>query len=131
MGRRASSSLNPAAIIGIVVAAVVLVAGAFLVLGKKPKGFSAPKAPVADFYDGSNALSGNEYTIEGTVSELFPRDKGLGLSVLVEHEGEQRPIFLFVPNDARTINIDRDVKYAFLVDVDKKGVPVASSVKRL
>lgn len=131
MGRRASSSLSPVAIVGIVVAVVVLIAGAFLALRKKPKGFSAPKAPVADFYDGSNALSGNEYTVEGKVSELFPRDKGLGLSVLVDHEGEQRPIFLFVPNDVRTINIDRDGTYSFLVEVDRKGVPIASSIKRL
>ena len=133
MGRRASSSINTTAIVGVAaVLAVLVAAGAlFLLKDKGGSSFTGTPFPVDDAYSGANSLRDNEYTLEGTVTQRHPRDSGLGLEIQVESGGEEKPVFISVPNDVATINIERNTKYAFKVRVGKGGIPVATNVKRL
>jgi hypothetical protein len=84
-----------------------------------------------EVYTNANSLRGNEYTVEGTVDRREPRDSGLGISILVDSEGEKLPLFIIVPDAVATINIERDVTYAFKIRFGEGGVPIATGVKRL
>lgn len=107
MGRRASSSLNATAIVGIAVAVLLLLAGAwFFLMRKKTESFQGTPLPIEDLFSGANSLRGNEYTVEGVVDGREPRDSGLGITLLVESDGSQEPVFLVVPRDVATINIE-------------------------
>ena len=131
MGRRASSSLNAPAIIGIVVVALILIAGGAILLRGKKETFAAPPLPVDEVFSNANSLRGNEYSVEGKVDRVESRDSGLGVSLIVESEGEELPLFILIPEEVATVNIDRDVDYAFQVRFGKGGVPIATGVKRL
>mgnify|MGYP002529802545 FL=1 len=132
MGRRASSSLNTTAIVGIAVGVLFLIVAGALVLRKgRGETFDAPPLPMEEVYSNANSLRGNEYTVEGTVDRREPRDSGLGISIVVDSDGEKLPLFIIVPDDVATINIERDVAYAFKVRFGEGGVPIATGVKRL
>lgn len=131
MGRRASSSLNAPAIVGIVVVVLILIAGGALLLqGKKGQTFDAPPLPIEEVFSNANSLKGNEYTVQGKVDRREPRDTGLGISIIVESGGEELPLFIIVPEEVAAINIERDVSYVFKVRFGKGGVPIATGVKR-
>ena len=131
MGRRASSSLNGPAIAGIVVVLLILLgAGAILLRGKKDT-FTGTPLPIEDIYSGANSLRGNEYTVEGTIDSREPRDSGLGITLLVDSDGSEEPVFIVVPPDVATINIERNSRYSFKVRVGEGGIPIATGVKRL
>ncbi len=134
MGRRASSSLNATAIVGIVVVLLVLVGGAamFVMKSKKGAGFSSPKLAMEDVLDNANSLRGNVYQVEGKVTRREVRDSGEGVSLLVESGGgEPEHLFIVIPNDLEHENIERDQTYAFEVEFGEGGVAVATGVKRL
>lgn len=132
MGRRASSSLNTTAIVGIVVVVLVLVVAGFLFMRKgSGESFAAPPLPMEEVYKNANSLRGNEYSVEGVVDRREPRDSGLGISIVVESDGEELPLFIIVPDDVATINIERDGSYVFKVRFGEGGVPIATGVKRL
>ena len=132
MGRRASSSLNTTAIVGIAVGLLFLIVAGALVLRKgRSETFDAPTLPMEEVYSNANSLRGNEYTVEGTVDRRESRDSGLGISIVVDSEGEKLPLFIIVPDDVATINIERGVTYAFMIRFGKGGVPIATGVKRL
>ena len=131
MGRRASSSFNTTAIVGIVVVVLVLVgAGALIMRKGKSEGFSGPKLPVEETFTNANSLRRNEYTVEGKVYRIEPRDTGVGVCLLVDSDGKERTVFIKVPEDVATINIERDVSYAFKVRVGDGGVNIATAIKR-
>lgn len=132
MGRRASSSLNTTAIVGIVVVVLILVAvGALFLRRGRGESFAAPPLPMEEIYKNANSLRGNEYAVEGVVFRRESRDSGLGISIVVESDGEELPLFIIVPKDVATFNIDRDITYAFKVRIGEGGVPIATGVKRL
>ena len=131
MGRRASSSLNPVALVMIVaVCAALIGGGAFLLTGKKET-FDAPRLHIEDVLSNANSLRGNEYMVEGKVFRREVRDTGEGVSLMVETDGGEEPLFIVIPNDVDHVNIERDREYAFKIRFGEGGVPIATAVKRL
>ena len=136
MGRRASSGLNAAAIMGIAAAVLVFVVGGFIALKKMPffskkGGFSGPPLPVEETFTNANGMRRNEYTVEGRVFRIESRDSGVGVCLMVaSREGEEQPVFVKVPEDIATINLERDVTYAFKIRVEEGGVNVAQAIKK-
>ena len=76
----------------------------------------------------------NEYTVEGTVFRIESRDSGVGVCLMVESDsGEEEAVFVKVPEDIAdiaTINLERDVTYAFKIRVEEGGVNVATAIKK-
>ena len=131
MGRRASSGLNAPAIIGIVAAVLVVVAGGSFVLKKgKKAGFTGQPLPVEETFRNATAMRRNEYTVEGKVDRIESRDSGIGVCLLVESDGEEEAVFVKVPEEIATINLERGVTYAFKVRVGEGGVNVATAIKK-
>ena len=135
MGRRASSGLNAPAIIGIAaVVLVVIVGGAFVLKKGKKEGFTGQPLPLQETFSNATAMRRNEYTVEGTVFRIESRDSGVGVCLMVESDsGEEEAVFVKVPEDIAdiaTINLERDVTYAFKIRVEEGGVNVATAIKK-
>ncbi len=130
MPRRASSGPNLTVIIGIV---VILAAGffgiKFLMKGSGKKMTGAQKMKVADYCENGNSFRGNEYIIEGTVDQRWPRDNGQVVSML-DSESDSL-IGVEVPANFNSLNIEREQKLAIKVRVREGGIPVAIEINRL
>lgn len=131
MARRASSKSSPTTTIGIIAAVVILLGGGYFFLNKKPAGFSAPPLPVDAFRNNANSLRGNVYSIEGQVHAIRPQDSGKFIHLRVNERGNDQHIFVVVPNTLNTINIEREQKYAFKVEIKKGGIPETLELVRL
>lgn len=130
MPRRASSGPNVIVIVGIIAFLVVGFFGTkyfFASSGKKITGVS--KLKVEDFCENGNSFRGNEYLIEGTVDQRWPRDNGQVVSVLDEESDTL--IGIEVPATFNNLNIEREQKLSIKVKVREGGIPVAQDIKRL
>lgn len=131
MGRRASSGLNTTAIIGIAAVVVVVLAGGAFVLRKgKKDGFSGQPYPVSEMFSSASSLRRNEYVVEGTVFRIDNRDSGTGVGLLVGSEEDAEAVYVIVPEEVATINIERNVNYAFKILVGDGGVNFATAIKK-
>ena len=131
MARRASSKSSPATTIGIIAAVVILLGGGFLFLNKKPAGISGPAFPVDAFRNNANSLRGNIYAVEGQVHSIRPQNNGKFIDLRVTDGGSEKHIFVVVPNTLTTVNIEREQKYAFKVEIKEGGIPEALELVRL
>ena len=132
MGRRASSGLNTAVIIGIATFVLLLVVGGAFYLRKgKKEGFTGKALPLEGTFSNATAMRRNEYIVEGTVFRIDSRDSGIGVCLMVESDsGKEEAVFVKVPEDIATINLERDVTYAFKIRVEEGGVNVATAIKK-
>ncbi len=140
MGRRASSApsirifkinvnVNVAALL--VVLPVLIVVGTLLLKKGKTEGFTGQPLPVEETFNNATAMRRNEYTVEGKIFRIESRDSGVGVCLMVgSKEGEEEAVFIKVPEEVATINLDRDVTYAFKIRVGEGGVNVATAVKK-
>ncbi len=132
MGRRASSSLNATAIVGIIAAIAVIAAVGFFMLRQKSETFTdAPLLRISEALDNANSLRGNEYRVEGKVDTRWVRDSGEGLSLQIEEDGRIEYFFIVIPPDVDHVNIEREQRYAFKIRFGEGGVAIATAVKRL
>ena len=129
MGRRASSSVNPAwfAIAAVVVVAVI--AGLWAMKGRWADPFSNLESfPVADFLQNANSLHLNEYKLEGVVGEQLHYSKSARL-FSVEVNGE--PVSIIIPAELRDVNVQKGQRLLFRVKVGEKGVLKALELKKV
>lgn len=134
MARRASSSTNPALIIGIAVAVIAVIFGGKFLMSKKKESFSDmnPLA-VQDLLDNGNSLRNNEYLIEGKIDERFFRDGNSSsvVSVRVKADSGEEVVPVMIPEKFNNLNIEREQRYAFKVRFEQGGIPVATAISRL
>jgi hypothetical protein len=134
MARRASSSLHPGVILGIIAVIVIAVIASRSFLGKKTPSFGdlAP-LQVEELLENGNSLRGNEYVIEGKIDEKlrWTPHRGQVVSVRVSSGGGDELIGVEIPPEFDKLNIEREQKYAFRVKFRQGGIPVATGVNRL
>ncbi|RYD31212.1 MAG: hypothetical protein EOP87_15170 [Verrucomicrobiaceae bacterium] len=134
MARRASSSLHPGIILGIIAALAVLFFAGRHFLGKKdsPLG-DVEKLDVRDLLENGNSLRGNEYVVEGKIDQQlrWTTSRGQVVSLRVSTPGGEELIGVEIPPTFGHLNIERQQKYAFRVKFRQGGVPVATAINRL
>jgi hypothetical protein len=134
MARRASSSTNPALIIGIAVAVIAVIFGGKFLMSKKKESFSdVNPLAVQDLLDNGNSLRNNEYLIEGKIDERFFRDGNTSsvVSVRVKADSGEEVVPVMIPEKFNNLNIEREQRYAFKVRFEQGGIPVATAISRL
>lgn len=134
MARRASSSTNPALIAGIAVAVAAVIFGGKFLLTKKSEAFTdVTPLEVQDLLDNGNSLRGNEYVIEGKIDEKlrWTPSNGQIVSIRVESSGGEEVIPVHIPDKFSKMNIEREQRYAFKIEFEQGGIPVATGVSRL
>ena len=128
MGRRASSSVNPAwfAIVAIVLVAAIAVGWLLKGTVSDPFRTLAP-FPAADYLQNSNSLRGNIYKVDGVVGEQLGFQNNTRL-ISVEINGE--PVSIIVPPELRDVNVQKGQRLLFKVEVGEKGILRALDVKK-
>jgi hypothetical protein len=129
MGRRASSSVNPAWFAIAAVVAVAAIAGGWALKSTVADPYrTLATFPTADYMQNSNALRGNTYKLEGVVAEQLHYSKSARL-ISVEVDGE--PVSVIVPAELRDVNVQKGQRLLFKVEVGDKGVLKALGVKKV
>lgn len=134
MPRRASSGINPAILIGVAVFVIIaLVAGRFLISGRKNPFDNAPRLDIQQYLENANSMRGNEYMLEGKIDEKlrWTPDRGQLVSVRVDDDGDGEVIAIEIGPEFNHLNIEREQRYAFKVRIRQGGIPVATAVERL
>ncbi|HEY8961264.1 MAG TPA: hypothetical protein VIM57_03600 [Luteolibacter sp.] len=134
MARRASSSLHPGLIIGIVALVGVLIFAGKSFVAKKPASFGdTAKLDIQDFLQNGNSFRGNEYVVEGKVDERLRWTSASGqvVSVQIGSGDAAEFIGIEIPPDLGKTNIDVEQRYAFRVKFRQGGIPVATGINRL
>lgn len=137
MPRRSRSNANNAGRLAVYVMAggalvAILVFGKFI-LDKRAQHFpNLKELSVAELKESGTSLSGNEYRITGEIAErmILAGDHGLLISVNAERGGKQSSLVpVHIPPGINQINLERGHNYAFKVEVNREGLPVAMDIK--
>jgi hypothetical protein len=83
---------------------------------------------VKEYLENANSLRGNTYRLEAVVDKTLEVAPDVGRLISVEASGDMLP--LFVPNKLNGINIERSQKFQFQVQIDAKGLIVASDIRK-
>jgi len=128
MGRRASSSVNPAWFVIVAVVVVAAIAGGWALKGTVADPFrTLAPFPTSEYLQNSNSLRGNVYKLEGVVSEQLAYANNARL-ISIEVNGE--PVSLIVPAELRDVNVQKGQRLLFKVEVGDKGILKALGVKK-
>lgn len=84
----------------------------------------------ATYLESASMLRGNVYKVEGRVDESLAWDPDAGRLISLEAEGEFLP--LLVPASlAGEVNIQKEQRLRFIVEVDENGILLAREVDKL
>lgn len=129
MARRASSGPNVTAILAIAAFVIVAFFGAKSLLGSsKQKIKGVTPLAVKEFLENGNSLRGNEYLVQGTVDQRWPRDNGQLVSLHINDSDDL--IGIQIPASFNDLNIEREQKYSIKVKFLEGGIPVATQIER-
>lgn len=134
MARRASSSLHPGIILGIVAAIVVaVVAGKSFLAPKSSAAGNAETLRISEFLENGNSLQGNEYSVEGKIDQQlrWTASNGQVVSLRVNTPAGEELIGVEIPPKLSNLNIEREQRYVFRVKFRKGGIAVATDIRRL
>jgi len=129
MARRASSSSPNFKVLGGAAAVLgILIAGYMVFSGNQDPYRTTSPFPVKDYLENANSLRGNTYRLEALVDKTLEVAPDSGRLFSVEIGGEMLP--LFVPAKLNGINIERGQKFHFRVQINEKGLIVASDIRK-
>lgn len=122
MARRAQSGLKPAHLISMLALLAGVIAGGWSLLnrGVDPLTGLTPLS-TEEYLDGSNALSGNTYKVEGTIDNRLDSWKGSDRLFSVQVSGGGSFVPVLVPASLEA-NIQRGQRYVFKVRVLETGI---------
>lgn len=134
MARRASSSLHPGMLIGLIAAIAVAIFAGKSLIGKKPAAFeNVATLDVRELLENGNSLRGNDYVVKGEIDEKlqWTSDRGQVVSVRVDTPGGPEFVAVRIPANLVKLNLETRQKYAFKVNFQEGGIAVATGVNRL
>jgi len=129
MARRANSSIPAGKLAAVVGAVVGLLAIAYAVFGTAQDPFRTTSPfPVKEYLENANSIKGNTYRLEALVDKTLEVTPATGRLFSVEAGGDMLP--LLVPSTLNGTNIERGQKLHFRVQVNEKGLLVASEIRK-
>jgi hypothetical protein len=134
MARRASSSLHPGILIGLIAAIAAAIFAGKSFIGKKPAAFeNVAVLDVRELLENGNSLRGNDYVIHGEIDEKlqWTSDRGQVVSVKVDTPGGPEFVGIRIPVELAKLNLETRQKYSFKVNFQDGGIAVATGVNRL
>lgn len=135
MARRASSRMNMGTIAGIAagVAALVLVGGTMVKKNKSSDFANLPELQMEQFLENANSLRGNEYRVNGKISEKlrWTPDRGQVISLQVGDGARGELLPVEIPAEFSSMNIEREQRYSFKIRFREGGIPVATGIQRM
>jgi len=121
MARKRKSPPRAGWILGLVTVGILFFAAIYL-LGSKDSNpaRTTPPLDVASYLTNANSLRGNIYKLEGTVAESLAWSPDSGRLIAVQTEDEIIPIL--VTPDFNSMNIQKEQRLEFILEVDEKGI---------
>src|SRR5689334_3489216 len=125
MARRASSSVHPVWIVGILILVAVAIGGGYLLF----RGVNDPYRTIAPldtaaYLESSNSLRGNTYKISGTIlnSLAWSATAGRLFSIEVGSGSSTDVLPVLIPVEFNHVNIQKGQKFVIRIEVDEKGI---------
>jgi len=129
MARRASSSSPNFKTIGAAAAVLAAVLGGYFLFGTSKDPYRTTSAfPAKEYLENANSLRGNNYQLEAVIDKTLEVSTDSGRLFSVEAGSDMLP--LFVPNKLNGVNIERGQKFHFRVQINEKGLIVASDIRK-
>jgi hypothetical protein len=121
MARKRKSPPRAAWILVLVTVGILFFAAVYL-LGSKDTNpaRTTPPLDVASYLANANSLRGNIYKLEGTVAESLAWSPDSGRLIAVQTEDDIIPIL--VTPDFNSMNIQKEQRLEFILEVDEKGI---------
>lgn len=135
MARRASSSVHPMKVLGVIAAVVAVIGGGYFMFStvNDPYRTIAP-LEVEVYLENSNSLRGNVYKLAGTVDDQLAWSPGDGRLFSIEVDSRSAStrdiVPLLVPPDFNHVNIQRGQRYLFKIEVGDKGILKATDIQK-
>ena len=133
MPRRASSRTNPVwLVVVLVLIAGALTGGAYLWMTVSDPYRTLTPIDVESYMDNANSLRGNVYKLTGTIdSELAwsPTDGRLYSVIADSNKDDVLP--LLIPPELNHVNIQKDQRFDFKIEVGDKGILKASDMRKI
>jgi hypothetical protein len=121
MARKKKSSPQPKWLIAIIGLAVVAFIGSQFFNSKETDPYrTIPLLDASSYLENANSLRGNTYKLKGTVAESLAWSPNSGRLIAINVDDEQLP--LLVTPEFNSMNIQKEQKLIFVVEVDEKGI---------
>jgi hypothetical protein len=128
MARRASSATNP----------IWFLAAALLIVGAIGVGWwvksrvgdpfrTLPVFPIAEYMQNADSLRGNTYKLDGTIG---PQLKYTAEARLFEVNVGGEPVSVLIPSEFNHLDLRREGRFQFKVEVTQKGILLAKDVRK-
>ncbi|QQL43897.1 hypothetical protein [Sulfuriroseicoccus oceanibius] len=135
--RRRKRQTNSSPAKGLIIGAtgLILVGGIAMIASRSLSGDTPDRQtplPVLDYYNNSENLRGNVYSLQGTVKH---RDRITGdsqlITLMVQTPSEERPMPVIIPGDIGATNIEPGFVLNMIVEVNAEGIPQATKILEL
>ena len=121
MARKKKSSPRPTWLIALIGLAVVAFIGSRFFNSQETDPYrTIPLLDASSYLENSNSLRGNTYKLKGTVTESLAWSPESGRLIAITVDDEQIP--LLVTPEFSSMNIQKEQKLIFVVEVDEKGI---------
>lgn len=121
MARKRKSPPRAGWLVGLITCGVLLFAGFHLLSSKDDNSArTTPPLDVDSYLSSANSLRGNIYKLEGTVSESLAWSPDSGRLIAVE--ADEKIIPVLVTPEFQSLNIQKEQKLVFILEVDEKGI---------
>jgi len=108
---------------------LALLAGGYLLFsGNQDPYRTISPFPVKDYLENASSLRGNTYRLEAQVDKTLEVGSDSARLLAVESGGDMLP--LLVPAKLNGMNIERGQKLHFKVQINEKGLVVASDIRK-
>jgi hypothetical protein len=127
---RRSKRTSPATLLAAILLVAVIVVAGILFAGSagSTSQRTTESIDVPSYLENASMLRGNVYKVEGRVDESLAWDPDTGRLISLEADGEFLP--LLVPASLKEVNIQKEQRLRFIVEVDGDGILLAKEVEK-
>ncbi len=132
MARRASSSVHPWWVAGVVLLVVAAIVGGWALY----KNVSDPyrtltPLDVTTYLNSADSLRGNVYKLDGTVASQLAWAPQAGRLYSVDVNGRDDILALLIPATFNSMNIQKGQHYFFKIEVGEKGILRVRDIRKV